>query len=196
MEHETKEDLERALDINGLLIGIRFLHNFVRTEEGKREIERALDEGFVQTVPHTSGSMYAIPRFFWPDQVYDDLCPGKGIDVSIGIQIARYMLWGPPRFIATNGAKNSKWTLAICDAVRRFEAEVKQRSRQLSRAIQETAVKLAVRRRHRSGNDEVRVAISSADIFPLVRLKFPNVTQAEIDDAIMHNLPYRGGLRH
>ena len=84
----------------------------------------------------------------------------------------------------------------ICDAVRRFEAEVKQRSRRLSKAIQETAVKLAVRRRHRSGNDEVMVAISSADIFPLVRLKFPNVTQAEIDDAIMHNLPYKGGLRH
>ena len=84
----------------------------------------------------------------------------------------------------------------ICDAVRRFEAEVKQRSRRLSKAIQETAVKLAVRRRHRSGNDEVMVAISSADIFPLVRLKFPNVTPAEIDDAIMHNLPYKGGLRH
>ena len=146
-----EQRFEHPLDVNGLLVGIRFLHNFARTREGKLAVERALDEGFVQLVPGRSDDdkLYVIPRLLWRGHFYDDLCPGKAKDVSIGIQIARYMLWGTPDLLANRLREKPenacKWDRAIREALRRFEAERKQRRQRLAKAIRRAVRKLPVR---------------------------------------------------
>jgi hypothetical protein len=196
-----EQRFEHPLDANGVLVGVRFLHNFVRTREGKLAVERALDERFVELVPNGSDDdkLCVIPRLLWRDRFYDDLCPGKAKDVSIGIQIARYMLWGSPDLFANRRREKNacKWNRAILEALRRFEAERKQRRQRLAKAIRRAVRKLPVR------SDEPRydcgdgmVAISSAEIFELVRLKMPDVTPAELNETIMQTLPYMGGPRH
>jgi hypothetical protein len=69
--------VERPLDVGGLLVGIRFLHNFVKTREGKLAVKRAFDESLVQLVPGESDDdkIYVIPRLLWRDEFYEDLCP-------------------------------------------------------------------------------------------------------------------------
>jgi hypothetical protein len=196
LDNDSEKRLEQALDVGALLAGIRFLHDFVKTQEGELAVERAFDEGFVQLVSDDRGKRWAIPRFIWRDRIYHDLCPDKGDDVSIGIQIARYMLWAPPGFVANHWQEGHKWGSAIHEARHRFEAELDQRRQQLAAAIREAAVELAARGQAGTGNDNRMAAISSVAIFELIRLTIPDVTQAEVDNAIMQTLPYTGGPRH
>jgi hypothetical protein len=203
VEAVSEQEFEQPLDVGGLLVGIRFLHNFVRTPEGRLAVKRALDEGFVQLVPRGSeeDKLCVIPRLVWRDHVYDDLCPGKARDVSIGIQIARYMLWAPdflsPDFLANRKCGNAyKWDQAIREALRRFEAERKQRRQRLAKTIRRAARKLAVRSEPSYSHGDGMVAISGVEIFELVRLRIPDVTPAEVNETIMQTLPYMGGPLH
>jgi hypothetical protein len=193
-----QQRLEQPLDVTALLAGIRFLHNFVKSEEGTLAVERAFDEGFVHGVPDASGKKWAIPRLIWRDHIYEDLCPGKSLDVSIGIQVARYMLWGPPDFLSPDFLANRarekacNWDQAIREALRRFEAERKQRRQQLAEAIRGAAGELAAQAEPGCANDDGMVAMSSVEIFELVRLRIPDVTQGELNETIMQILPYMG----
>jgi hypothetical protein len=191
---------EQPLDVGALLIGIRFLHDFVKTQEGKLVVKRALDEGFVELVSdgNDEANRYAIPHLLWLDRFYDDLCPSKGKDVSFGIQIARYMLWGPPGLHESclRGGLPSSWDAGIREALCRFEGELGQRRQQLAEAIRGAARELAARGEPGCGNKNGLVAISSAEIFELIRLTIPDVTHAEVMETIWQTLPYMGGPRH
>jgi hypothetical protein len=187
----SEQQLERPLDVEALLVGIRFLHSFVKTREGERAVQRALAEGFVQVVPGGGDDtkVYAIPRLLWRDDFYDNLCPAKGKHGSIGIQIARYMLWGPPDLL---DKYEGRWQAPIRETINRFEAEQNQRRKRLAKTIRWAAGKLAVRSEPSYRRDDGMVAINSVEIFELVRLRIPDVTQAELDETIMQILPYVG----
>lgn len=130
----SEQLLQRPLEVDALLVGIRFLHNFVKTPRGELVVQKTLDEGFLQLVPGSDGTqVYGIPRLLWPDRFYDDLCPGKADHVSIGIQIARYMLWGPPNFFEKRRSDGRRWDSAVRKALNRFDAELRRRRRQSRR---------------------------------------------------------------
>ena len=41
---------EGQVDVDALLIGIRFLHDFAKTHQGEQAVKQALDDGFVELV--------------------------------------------------------------------------------------------------------------------------------------------------
>jgi hypothetical protein len=114
------EILQRPLNVDALLAGINFLHDFVQTPKGKRAVKRALGENFVHLMPGVHGTTWVIPRLLWRDSLYDGLSPGHGGDVSVGIQVARLMIWGPPGFHKKHNGHS--WDAAISEAINRFEA--------------------------------------------------------------------------
>ena len=104
MQQSVAEDLVKPprLSVEALLAAIRFLHDYVATPEGEARVKAAYDAGFVELVPGDQPEkIYLVPRFIWPDRFYDELYPGEGYSVSMGIQVARYMLWGPLGFFET-----------------------------------------------------------------------------------------------
>ena len=199
LEKGAKDLLKSPPDVDAILVGIRFLHNFAKTHEGERAVQRALDEGLVELVPGEAedNDVYAVPRLLWRDTFYDDLCHGKGVDVSIGIAFARHMLWGPPELLTKpRGKLGPGWKRAIETALRRFEAEPNQKRQHLAEAIRVAAEELALRASRESSGGETMVAVSSEAIYELVRLRIPDVTLDEVGTTFRETFAYMGGLKH
>jgi hypothetical protein len=188
--------LKRPLNADAVLAGIRFLHKFVDTPDGQRAVKQAFDEGFVQMVPGEGDDtrVYVIPRLIWRDRFYDDLAPGHGTSASMGIQFARYMLWGPPGFIerAMRRKGGTPWDPAVRKAIRCFKAEQKQRQQKLAGAITAAVRELAERAAREQGGGEGMLAISGRAIFEHVRWTIPDATFAEVSEETKRNVRYVG----
>jgi predicted alpha/beta-hydrolase family hydrolase len=111
----------------------------------------------------------------------------------MGIQFARYMLWGPPGFVerATRRKGGTPWDPAVRKALRRFKAELKQRRQAVAAAIKAAALELAERAVREQGGEGM-LAISGRAIFERVRLTIPDATFAEVQGMITQSFPYMG----
>jgi hypothetical protein len=106
-------------NIAAILAGIRFIHDFSNTPEGKAAVEDALDAGFVHIVEGTEGKLHVVPRFIWPDYVYEDIFPGHSLDVAVGVAAGRHLLWGDPKMICQEPCTTQSHR-AVVEAVRHF----------------------------------------------------------------------------
>jgi hypothetical protein len=84
---EQRERLKPNVD--AILAGIRFIHDYAQTPEGEAATKSALEAGFFEIVPGEDGNVYTVPRFMWPDPFYDKLCPGHSFHVACGVAIGR-----------------------------------------------------------------------------------------------------------
>ena len=122
---ESIDDETAKMNPDAILVGLRFIHEYVRSSEGKAEARAAIEAGFFHVLvgPATDTNVYAIPRLIWRDEVYEKLYPGEGFSVSFGVQLGRLMLWGPPGLLKSRlRRKNSdrRTLLMIEHALRRF----------------------------------------------------------------------------
>ena len=115
-EVEHRERLKPSVD--AILAGIRFVHHFAQTPEGERAIEAATGAGFFESVPVEDGKVLAVPRFIWPDSVYEDLFPGHAFEVSYGVAVGRHLLWGDPGIFDRKPSKGDELQRATLEAIR------------------------------------------------------------------------------
>jgi hypothetical protein len=113
-----------SMTVDAVLAGIRFIHDYAETPGGDAEIDAAIEAGFFHILPSEgdNNNVYALPHLLLPDAFYHKLCPGRSFGVSFGIQIDRYMLWGPPSMIERRPT-NDRTGRVIHEALRRFKRE-------------------------------------------------------------------------
>jgi hypothetical protein len=123
VESEFEHCETRKPNVEAILAGIRFIHDFARTSQGKTAVKAAVEAGFFEIVLIEEGKALAVPRFIWPDSVYDSVFPGHSFDVSCGVAAGRHLLWGKEDYFDQVPSKGNALQEGILNAIRRFKKQ-------------------------------------------------------------------------
>ena len=110
-------------NVEAILAGIRFIHDFARTSQGETAVKAAIEAGFFEVVLIEDEKALAVPRFIWPDSVFESLFPGHGFHVSYGVAVGRHLLWDKKDFFDLMPSKGDALQKATLKAIRRFQKQ-------------------------------------------------------------------------
>jgi hypothetical protein len=123
VESEFEHRETQKPNVEAILAGIRFIHDFARTPQGETAAKAAIEAGFFEVVPIEDGIALAVPRFIWPDSVYDSVFPGHSFDVGCRVAAGRHLLWGKEDYFDQVPSKGAPLKEAILLAIRRYRKQ-------------------------------------------------------------------------